>query len=201
MEREAFVDTTNHYGLIIKHLREHSRLSVHKLAERIGKSTGWVSEVENSRGTSRLRDTEFQRIVELLDGVKHREMFRTWIAQDKNRERVDRTFDGAVLKFIRIKKQMRLKDAACSSGLSVSVISKIESGIIEVTAELRNKIMIAYGYSPSSFKNLSSDPVRSKIVPLRFKLEILMQQMSEAEIETLFNFVRDLKTNNQSNQI
>lgn len=201
MEREAFVDTTRHYGLIIKHLRKHSGLSVRKLAEKIGRSIGWISEIENECGTARLTDAEFQRIVDALDGGKHREMFRTWVANHQNSQRSDRTFDGAVLKFIRLKKQMRLRDAAGVSGLSVSRLSKIEGGISPVTPELRNKIMVSFGYSPSSFKNLSTDPVRSKVVPLRYKLEILMRKMSELEIETVFNFALTVTANNQLNKI
>jgi len=42
--------------------------------------------------------------------------------------------------------------------------------------------MKAYGYSPSSFKNLSTDPVRSKAVPPLFKLKILLGGMSESQI-------------------
>jgi len=194
-------NTDGNQGLIIRHLRMQAKLSVRKCAQKVKKSVGWISEVENGRGKARLSEQEFNRIVELLDGSKHREMFRTWVAGYKKRESIDTTLDGAVLKFIRTKKQLRLKNAAQATGLSVSTISKIESGVSIINVELRNKIMIAYGYSPSSFKNLSTDPVRSKVVPLRFKLEILMKQMSEPEIEALFNLVRDLKTNNQSNQI
>jgi transcriptional regulator with XRE-family HTH domain len=195
------VDTTRHYGLIIKHLREHSGLSVRKLADKIDRSIGWISEIENELGTSRLTDAEFQRIVNILDGGKYRDMFRTWVANHKNSERTDRTFDGAVLKFIRIKKLLKLKDAAGLTGLSSASISKIESGHFIVTTELRNKIMIAYGYSPSSFKNLSTDPVRSKVVPLIYKLEILLKRMSESEIEELYKFAREIKANNQSSLI
>jgi len=194
------VETTNHYGLIIKHLREHSGLSVRKLAEKIGKSIGWVSEIENNCGTARLTESEFQRIVNLLDGGKHREMFRTWVANHKNGERVDRTFDGAVLKFIRRKKLLSLTDAAKLADLSVGYLSKIERGARPATNELRKQIMLAYGYSPSSFKNLATDPVRSKTVPLRFKLEILMRQLSEAEVETLYDYVQNLKIINQTSQ-
>ena len=52
--------------------------------------------------------------------------------------------------------------------------------------------MKAYGYSPSSFKNLSTDPVRSKAVPLKFKLEILLGQLQEQEIEAVFRFVQNI---------
>ena len=41
-------------------------------------------------------------------------------------------------------------------------LSKLENGGRPVTLERRNQMMAAYGYHQSSFKNLSTDPVRSK---------------------------------------
>lgn len=186
------MDNDGNYGLILQHLRQQAGLSVQKFAEKINRSVGWVSEVENNRGTSRLTEKEFDRIVELLDAGKHREMFRTWVANHKNAERVDRTFDGAVLKFIRLKKQMLLKDAASRARMSVGYLSKIESGLMPVTVHVRKQLMLAYGYSPSSFKNLSTDPVRSKAVPLAYKLEILLRHLSEYQTEKVFQYVKSL---------
>jgi transcriptional regulator with XRE-family HTH domain len=91
------------YGVIIRHLRALARMSVRETAQKIQRSIGWLSEIENNSGTARLTESEFDRIVELLEGNKHKAMFRTWVATYKNRERLDKTFDGAVLKFIRIK--------------------------------------------------------------------------------------------------
>jgi transcriptional regulator with XRE-family HTH domain len=56
-------------------------LSVQKLSKRINKSAGWISKVETGSGTSKLRREEFERILILLDGTRHREMFRTWVAR------------------------------------------------------------------------------------------------------------------------
>jgi transcriptional regulator with XRE-family HTH domain len=148
-----------------------------------------LSEVENGRGKARLSDREFDRIVGLVDGAKHREMFRTWVANHKNAERVDRTFDGAVLKFIREKKDLTLSDAARASNLSAAYLSKLERGLRPLTAELRKRLMLAYGYNPSSFKNLTADPIRSKAVPLIYKLEILLGQMSEKKLENVFEYM------------
>ena len=192
------MEGTNHYGLILRHLREQTGLSVRKLSEKIGKSIGWISEIENNTGTARLTDPEFERIVAVLDGGKHREMFRTWVANYNNGTRVDRTFDGAVLKFIRRKKELSLDAAARLAQVSAAHLSKCERGIRPISGELRKQLMLAYGYSPSSFKNLNTDPARSKSVPLRFKLEILMQKMSEAEIESVYQYVREMKLANST---
>jgi transcriptional regulator with XRE-family HTH domain len=180
------------YGIIIRHLRRLAGLSVRATAEKIGRSVGWLSEIENNHGTARLNETEFNRIVEVLDGTKHRAMFKTWAANHKNRENAEKPFDGAVLRFIRIKKALSLRDASKAVGLSIAYLSKLETGLKPVTLEMRNRIMTGYGYSPSSFKNLATDPVRSKAVPLSFKLDILLNGLSEKQIETVFHFVQDI---------
>jgi hypothetical protein len=61
--------------------------------------------------------------------------------------------------------------------------------------------MGAYGYSPSSFKNLSTDPVRSKVVPALFKLKILLGNMSEDQIEAVFSYAKKLGPNPQNAEI
>lgn len=186
------MDTKNNYGIIIRHLRKQAGLSVQKLARKIGKSAGWVSEIENNTGTSRLSEKEFERVVQLLDGSRHREMFRTWVANHHNAERIDRTYDGAVIKYIRLKKEISLKKAANLTGLSQGYLCKLECGVKPLSAEMRKRLMAAYGYNPSSFKNLSTDPVRSKAVPRVFKLRILLRQMSGAQIEALHDLALGL---------
>ncbi len=185
------------YGVIIQHLRTLAGLSVRDAAKKINRSNGWLSEIENSSGTARITESEFNRIVEVLDGTKHKAMFRTWAANFRNRERVEKTFDGAVLKFIRIKKEIDLRKASKLTGLSIGYISKLETGIKPVSFEMRNRIMIGYGYSPSSFKNLSTDPVRSKAVPLLYKLEILLNELPMGQIESVFQFVQQLTVQNK----
>lgn len=182
----------DNYGLILKHIRKLSCLSLHATAKKIGKSAGWLSEVENGKGLARITEHEFQRIVECLDATKHRPMFRTWVANLKNRERVNKTFDGAVFKFIRKKQDCTLSKAAKLIGISKGQLSKIESGQKIITVGERGKIMRAYGYTPSSFKNLATDPVRSKVVPIRFKLQILLRNIPAGQIETVFKFIQEL---------
>jgi transcriptional regulator with XRE-family HTH domain len=189
------------YGVIVKHLRHLNGLSVQQAAKKIGRSKGWLSEIENDSGRSRITEKEFSRIVVILEGVQHQAMFKTWVANFKNRERTDTTFDGAVLKFIRLKKNLSLNEASKLLGLSTSQISKLENGCKSISYELRNKIMIAYGYSPSSFKNLATDPHRSKVVPQYYKLEILLKKLNQSQIEEVFSFSKKILENNQINKL
>lgn len=179
-------------GLIIQHLRSLSGLSVRNAAEKLGRSIGWLSEIENNCGTARITEDEFSRVVEALNGAKHRSQFKTWVASHRNQDHSARLFDGAALKFIRIRKGLSLHNAGKLTHLSIGYLSKIETGLKPVSLELRNQIMIAYGYSPSSFKNLSTDPVRSKVVPIAFKLEILMNRLSKEQMDAVFVLVQNL---------
>ena len=125
-------------------------------------------------------------------GFSQGDLFKTWAATYKNRDRTAKTYDGAVLRFIRLKKGFDLATASKLVGLSLSYLSKIETGAKPVTLEMRNQIMTGYGYSPSSFKNLSTDPVRSKAVPCILKLEILLHALQPQQIEAVFQYAQSI---------
>ena len=180
------------YGVVIRHLRNMDGLSVQQFAEKIGKSRGWVSEVENRAGRCRISEEEMDRIVELLGASRHRPMFRTWVANHSNAERVDRDFEGAILKFVRTKKGLRLEDVAVEAGISTCYLSKIENGRKPPPLEVRNRVLVACGYSPGSFKNLSADPIRSKAVPAAYKLTILIKKLTDDQLAMLFAHAQKL---------
>lgn len=180
------MDSLENHGPLLRELRKRAGISLQKLASTIGRSSGWLSEVENGVGTSRLSSREFDCIVDVLGFTKDRHLFKTWMAVLKNQERASKVFDGAVLKFIRIKKGQSLTAAAKKLGLSKGYLSKLETGQAPITLKRRNQLMMSYGYSPSSFKNLSTDPVRSKSVPNRLKFEILLQTISTEAADRIF---------------
>ena len=175
------------HGIIIRELRKLHGLNVRDAARRINRSIGWLSEIENGTGTARLTEPEFNRIVNTLDGRKHWPMFRTWVANYKNQERIDKTFDGAVLKHIRIKKGLSLQQGAELIGISRGYLCNLESGLKPMTISLRYKIMKSYGYNPTSFKNLATDPVRSKVVPLAYKFKILLRSLTPEQVESFYS--------------
>jgi transcriptional regulator with XRE-family HTH domain len=175
------------HGLIIRELRKLQGLNVRNAALKINRSIGWLSEIENETGTARLTEQEFDRIVTAFDGSRYRPMFKTWVANHKNRERVDKTFDGAVLRHIRIKKGLNLQRASKLTGLSCGYLCNLEKGQKPMTLKLRYQIMKAYGYSPTSFKNLATDPVRSKVVPLEYKFKIWLGSLSQEQAENFYS--------------
>lgn len=185
------MDALENHGPLLRELRKRAGISLQILAERVGRSSGWMSEIENGVGTCRLSGREFDRIVDVLGFTKDRHLFKTLMAGLKNQERSSKVFDGAVLKFIRIKKGLSLRDVARKLGLSAGYLCKLEKGFAPISLERRNQLMVAYGYSPSSFKNLSTDPVRSKAVPSAFKFEILLQNISSEAAERIFQAALD----------
>ena len=86
------MSSLENHGIIIRHLRKRNRLSVRKCSDIIGKSIGWLSEIENACGTARLTEDEFDRIVSALGGDKDGAMFKTWVAKHKNIIRACRYF-------------------------------------------------------------------------------------------------------------
>ena len=180
------MDQLENHGPLLRALRKRAGISLQILSDKIGRSSGWLSEVENGVGTSRLSSREFDRIVDVLGFTKDRHLFKTWMAGLKNQERSSKDFDGAVLKFIRIKKGLSLRAAALKASVSPGYLCKVEKGKMPVTLHIRNQLMLAYGYSPSSFKNLSTDPVRSKAVPVSFKFDILLQHITPEAADEIF---------------
>lgn len=180
----------NNQGLILKKLRRLKGLSLKSAAQHIGKSVGWLSEVENSRGLSRLKDSEFERIVHRLDGQMHRSQFKTWVATEhKIKEKPGHSPTGAILKYIRRRIPLSLEEASSRIGISKRYLTNLENGHKPIKLEMRNRIMRAYGYSPSSFCNLSANEKRAKSVPARYKINTLLNQLDAPALERVLQFL------------
>lgn len=178
----------NHYGVILRKLREISRLPIKEAAKKIERSAGWLSEIENGKGAARIHSQEFERIVTAYGGDAYRKQFGIWVAKqhkpDRSQEEV--SYNGAVLKYLRKKAKLTLTEAAKRVSLSKSYLSYLENGVKPLSLELRNRLLGIYGYSPSSFKNFTTEDKRAKNIPIRYKLEILISKMDEPGLERLF---------------
>lgn len=73
----------NRYGVILKKLRELNQLTVKQAAQKIGRSSGWISQVENDRGAARLKADVFERIVTACNGESYRKQFGAWISRSR----------------------------------------------------------------------------------------------------------------------
>lgn len=180
----------NHYGVILRKLRELKRLPIKEAAKRIERSAGWLSEIENGKGAARIHPQEFERIVAAYDGEAFRKQFGIWVAQANKPATAlkDIQFTGPVLRYLREKANLSLGAAARQVGLSVCYLSYLETGVKPLSNDLRDRLMRIYGYSPVSFKNFTTEDKRSKNIPTRYKLGVLLRHMGEGEIERVFAF-------------
>jgi transcriptional regulator with XRE-family HTH domain len=187
-------------GVVLKRLREMNKLKVKEAAALIGKSTGWLSQVENGQGFARLKPQEFERIVTLYGGDSLKPKFTGWMASEtKAEKKKEISLDGAVLKYLREKAGLSLHQASEKLGLSKRYLSNLENGHKPIRLELREKLMRTYHYSPASFRNFTDVDKRAGNIPSRYKLNILLNQMDRAKIEKVFGFALEV-TRNQSNQ-
>lgn len=176
------------YGVILRKLREINQLSLKPAAVKVGRSVGWLSEIENGRGNARIREEEFERIVAAYGGGAYRRQFGAWVAKATNSEGPCRgiSYGGAVLKFLRRKAGMSLEAAAGRAKISKSYLSLLEVGARPLTGALRNRLMSIYGYSPASFKNFTTEDRRGEKIPVAYKVEVLLRQLDEGELKLAF---------------
>ena len=180
----------NHYGVILRKLRELNRLPLKQAAKRIERSAGWLSEIENGKGAARIHPQEFERIVAVYDGEIYRKQFGIWVAQANKPAASPKEvqFTGPVLRYLREKLNLSLVGAASQAGVSASYLSYLETGVKPLRNSLRDRLMRLYGYSPASFKNFTTEDKRSKNIPTRYKLGVLLRHLNETEIEKVFAF-------------
>ena len=114
----------NSYGVVLRKLRAINKEQMKVAAKRVGRSVGWLCEVENQTGRARINEVEFRRIVSLYGGDKYNDKeFALWTANAaKAKPKQDEiSFDGAILKYLRLKKQMTLKKACDSPNLKFTI--------------------------------------------------------------------------------
>lgn len=181
----------DHYGIILRKLREINQLTVKNAAQKIGRSSGWISQIENGKGLVRLDETEFERIVGLYNGEAYRKQFGAWISRSKmNKKTIEYvSFDGSILKYLRNKGGLTLIEAAKTAGISFGHLSDLENGEKCVSEEIKNRLMKVYGYSPLSFRNFTGEDKRAKNIPVRYKLDLVLRKLKDSDIEAVFNFV------------
>ncbi len=180
----------NSYGVILRKLRELKQYQIKQAAQLIERSVGWLSEIENGRGSARIGLEEFERIVAVYDGQAYRKQFPAWTthAQRYAPPKQPLGFEGAILRHLREKAGLSLDIAADKVGLSGTHLCNLEKGRRSVSPKLRDELMQAYGYSPSSFRNFATQDKRGKNIPIRYKLDILLNQLDDPRIEKVFAF-------------
>lgn len=181
------------YGIILRRLRKMKNLTIRQAAALIGRSGGWLSEIENSCGLSRIADEEFDDLVTKLDGDQHRSSFGGWVRVEKQVEASSDkvSFDGPILKHLRTKAGFTLERAAAGLGISEGYLSKLENGSKVIHLEMRNKILELYDYRSSSFKNFQKDEGLTA-VPVRLRINATLRWLREDRLLQVLEFITKL---------
>lgn len=160
----------NSAGFIFKEIRKQNALTLEKCAQLTGKSKSWLSAIENGKTNSVTQD-ELNALVTLIGCPS-----KIQIPTNKKRPQ-EISFTGAIIKYLREKKGLSLKEAAQKLDFSPAHLSRLENGLKPISDKVRDQALLAYGYSPSTFKNYFSNDKRSQAVPPRYKLDILLNAL------------------------
>lgn len=188
-----------HPGVILRKLRQLHGYSMKFAAQKINRSVGWLSEVENQLGNSRIDETEYERILFIYEADKHQKLIHSWLSHVNSEKAKKReiSYDGAILKYLRIKAGKTLKEIAPQVECSASYLVRIERGLAAITQTRRNQLINLYGYSTESFKNFHSREKRGLNVPALFKLNILLKTFEEEKILAVFDYAVSLQQKNK----
>ena len=176
-------------GVVLKRLRKLQGLTLRQAGVKIGKSVGWLSEIENDRGRATISDQEFDRIIEAYEGQKYKSSFGGWVRMEKDKlSPVETNLDGAIYKHMRTKARLSIRAAAKILNISTGKLCKIEAGNCELTKGFKDILLAAYGYSPVSFKNFRLSGSQSQAVGMKLRLNVLIRMMDNQQIERMFHF-------------
>jgi len=183
----------NHFGIILRKIRTDNALTLKAASTLIQRSTGWLSEVESGKPWAKCSQSEFERIVAAYgvsyDPRNYSHLYRSPSESGSDNEVV---LDGAVLKYLRTKNGSSLEDAAAKNGFSKSYLSKLENGSKPISRKMRDQLLKSYGYKPSSFKNFSTKDKRSEKVPVTYKLNVLLNGMTQKQVTQLFQYANQI---------
>lgn len=179
------------YGVVLKRLRQINKLSLDQAAKLLGRSKGWLSQVENECGYARLKPEVFEDAVKIFKGESYRKQFSGWMTASKvhHQKQNEISFDGSILKFLRNKAELTLSESAKKSGFSCAYICSLENGTRPLSKEIRDRLVQLYGYSTASFRNFTDENKRAGNIPTNYKIKLFLKQLNSSQLEKVFNFL------------
>lgn len=183
----------NNYGFILLKIRKEKGLTIKQAAQKIGRSTGWLSGIESGKARLPLSEKEYDRILKVYGVEKDIKKFAAWVtAKVKTEKKEVASFDGAILKHLRKKKCLSLEQVSNTLNLSKGYLSKLECGQKPISKELKDKLLEVYGYNPGSYKNFTTNDQRAKSIPCLYKLNILLNGIPDEKVEEIFEFAKTI---------
>ncbi len=180
------------YGVILKKIRNEKKLSLRQAALKINRGLGWLSEVENNKPRAKITKKEFDRIVHAYgannDIRKHQLQINA--IHRSNDCRV--WYEGAILKHLRKRSNLDLKAAASLIGISLGYLSNLENSHKPIDVELRQKILYAYGYKATSYRNYTNKKSRLSSISVESRMRSLINNLDKQKLEMVFQYATEL---------
>ena len=144
----------NSNGVILRKLRIINRLTIKEASKKIGKSAGWISEAENAKGATRIYPDELARVLKAYGGDGYRKQFGAWVRAERVSKIASEeiSFDGAVLKYLRLKVGFNLQQASKRADISSAYLSYLENGQKRLTLKLPEGAVFDSIYQVSNAK-------------------------------------------------
>jgi transcriptional regulator with XRE-family HTH domain len=186
-------------AVILKRLRELKGLTVAEAASQLKCSVGWLSGIENDNSLCKIDQQRLQNILQFYEFDQQKEVIRGWLSRQLSEQgRAEQlNLDGSILRFMREKANLTLSEASKLTGKSSANLGKIENGYRPISRKHRDFLVSCYGFSPSSFNNYTSMERHGHLVPIRYRLNILVRKLSDENLNRVFGFAKTLLLQNK----
>ena len=182
------------YGVILKKIRNEKNISLRQAAKLINRGLGWLSEVENNKPRAKITQKEFDRIIKAYGGDNDIRKHQLQINASKRSNECRAWYEGAILKHLRKRSGLDLKAAAKLIGISLGYLSNLENSHKPIDTELRKKILCAYGYKKSSYRNYTNKKSRLSSISVESRMRSLINNLNTEKLEMVFQYASELVT-------
>ena len=186
----------NNYSAIAKKMRNDKKLSLKKASILIGKSAGWLSQLENNKLEVKLDLDGLKFIAECYGLEGEMKRYFLWASGKNNKQAKQVWYEGAIYKHMRLKSKFTLKQASQFLGVSKGQLANIEACRRSVSSNLKENMLAAYGFKKSSFQNYIHREERIKSIPVEFRIKLLMQNLKKEKLEQIFEYAQVLNNQN-----
>jgi len=182
------------YGVILKKIRNEKKLSLRQAAQQINRGLGWLSEVENNKVRARITKKEFDRIIQAYGADDDIRKHQLQINASKRSNECHVWHEGAIIKHLRKRSSLDLKAAAKLIGISLGYLSNLENSRKPIDVQLRQKILCAYGYKASSYRNYTNKKARINSISVESRIRSVINNLDKQKLEMIFQYASQLAT-------
>jgi len=150
--------------------------------------------VENNKPRAKITKTEFDRILQAYGASNDIRKHQLQINASKRSDSCRVWYEGAILKHLRKRSNLDLKAAAKLIGISLGYLSNLENSHKPIDIELRKKILCAYGYKKSSYRNYTNKKSRLNSISIQSRMTAIINNLDKNKLEMVFQYASELVT-------